>query len=495
MSLGENPRPKPRFDEQFKKLQISSMEKQELPSWRDCCIYRVPKTLRKIKPEAYTPRLISLGPLKTPLQERTDEPPVQDETVKMETVKLKYLEKFYERTERNLEELLKIVEKEEERIRRCYEEIDVKGDVFRKRILVDSVFIIELFLKEKQPKKHVDDFIVGKPWLRTAVQEDLILLENQLPYFILDELYKYAFANASPQYPTFQELVELYFENYLRPTNGNYETLSCDCCSWFYCFWLNKCRWCQNSSNQNQEETTEYIPRPFPPLHFTDLIRWQLLQKHPHPYSENTQNENQQSSPQHCIDIISSCCQSRGSKKKVKYVFSATKLNDAGVTFKAPETGWPLDITFKDGVLSMPSLAIQDSTECLFRNLMAFEQCHYPSKAYICNYIRFIDCLIDTDKDVDFLIDKGILVNWLGDSKMVAELFNDLCKEIIEDEFCFETIRQKLYDHYGNCWYRTVAIMKHVYFGNIFRGSGTIVAIMLLIFTLIQSINSLMEIF
>ncbi|KAF2285306.1 hypothetical protein GH714_042348 [Hevea brasiliensis] len=274
------------------------MKKQELPSWRDCCIYRVPKTLRKIKPEAFSPRLISLGPLKTPLQERTDEPPVQDETVKMETVKLKYLEKFYERTERNLEELLKIVEKQEERIRRCYEEIDVKDDVeFRERILVDSVFIIELFLKEKEPKEHVYDFIVGKPWLRTAVQEDLILLENQLPYFILDELYK------------------------------------------------------------------------------------------------------------------------------------------------------------------------------------------------------FIDCLIDTDKDVDFLIDKGILVNGLGDSEMVAKLFNDLCKEIIEDEFCFETIRQKLYDHYGNCWYRTVAIMRHVYFSNIFRGSGTIVAIMLLIFTLIQFINSLMEIF
>jgi len=29
----------------------------------ECCIYKVPNLLRNVKPEAYTPQLISIGPL------------------------------------------------------------------------------------------------------------------------------------------------------------------------------------------------------------------------------------------------------------------------------------------------------------------------------------------------------------------------------------------------------------------------------------------------
>ena len=29
----------------------------------ECCIYRVPNSFRKVRPEAYTPQLISIGPL------------------------------------------------------------------------------------------------------------------------------------------------------------------------------------------------------------------------------------------------------------------------------------------------------------------------------------------------------------------------------------------------------------------------------------------------
>ncbi|KAF2295817.1 hypothetical protein GH714_034132 [Hevea brasiliensis] len=137
--------------------------------------------------------------------------------------------------------------------------------------------------------------------------------------------------------------------------------------------------------------------------------------------------------------------------------------------FIASEDAWPLGITFEGGVLSMPTLKVSDSTERLYRNLMAFEQCHYPKEAYICNYIRFIDELINTEDDVELLIEKGVLVNSLGNNEKVSNLFNDLNNGIVRANFCYETIFQRLNDHYGTCWYRAVATLRHAYFTNFWR--------------------------
>ncbi|PQQ12058.1 UPF0481 protein [Prunus yedoensis var. nudiflora] len=40
------------------------------------------------------------------------------------------------------------------------------------------------------PENHKNDYILSSPWLRKAVEQDLILIENQLPYFLLQELYQ-----------------------------------------------------------------------------------------------------------------------------------------------------------------------------------------------------------------------------------------------------------------------------------------------------------------
>ncbi|KAJ9171113.1 hypothetical protein P3X46_019161 [Hevea brasiliensis] len=243
------------------------------------------------------------------------------------------------------------------------------------------------------------------------------------------------------------------------------------------------------SSGQNQQE--KKIPQP---MRFTDLIRCYRSQKHPS--SAKKQEPNSEPPPQHCIDLSKYCCLSpKSNKKNARYLVSATKLHEAGVTFKASKNAWPLGITLEGGVLSMPTLKVSDSTERLYRNLMAFEQCHYPKEAYICNYIRFIDELINTEDDVDLLIENGVLVNSLGNNEKVSNLFNDLNSGIVRANFCYETIFQRLNNHYGTCWYRAVATLRHAYFSNLWRGGGTVVAFILLILTLIQSIRSLMEIF
>lgn len=60
-----------------------------------------------------------------------------------------------------------------------------------KLILLDATFIIVLLLKGFSIDLwSSNDRIFNKPWLIEDVRKDLLLLENRLPFFILDYLFK-----------------------------------------------------------------------------------------------------------------------------------------------------------------------------------------------------------------------------------------------------------------------------------------------------------------
>ncbi|XP_030966706.1 UPF0481 protein At3g47200-like isoform X6 [Quercus lobata] len=148
------------------------------PNWDpDCCIYKVPKRLRNVKNAAYTPKLILIGPV----HHNREEP--EDMKI-METLKKRYFMKFFSRTKKIQEDFEKIVEEKKDKIRHCYaEEIPLpEGKNFVDMILLDSIFIIELFLRS-DAKEEENDYILSKPWLKDGVRQDLILLENQRYFF------------------------------------------------------------------------------------------------------------------------------------------------------------------------------------------------------------------------------------------------------------------------------------------------------------------------
>ncbi|CAJ1948136.1 unnamed protein product [Sphenostylis stenocarpa] len=59
----------------------------------------------------------------------------------------------------------------------------------------------------------------------------------------------------------------------------------------------------------------------------------------------------------------------------------------------------------------IPQLKVDHNTECVFRNLIAFEQCHYPENPYICKYVSLIDSLIHTQLDVELLVEKEVIIH------------------------------------------------------------------------------------
>uniref|UniRef100_A0A7N2LGB1 Uncharacterized protein n=1 Tax=Quercus lobata TaxID=97700 RepID=A0A7N2LGB1_QUELO len=87
-------------------------------------------------------------------------------------------------------ELAKCVQEEELKIRHCYAENfhEIGKEDFVKMILLDSIFIIEhLWCITRYPEEnniHENVF---------DILHDLILLENQVPFSVLEELYNFAY--------------------------------------------------------------------------------------------------------------------------------------------------------------------------------------------------------------------------------------------------------------------------------------------------------------
>ncbi|KAF3950231.1 hypothetical protein CMV_023981 [Castanea mollissima] len=136
--------------------------------------------------------------------------------------------------------------------------------------------------------------------------------------------------------------------------------------------------------------------------------------------------------------------------------------------------------------LVVPHFVVDNKTEDLFRNLMALEQCHYPNEAYICNYVLLLDFLINNKDDVELLVEEGIIVNSLGSNKAVADMVNKLGHEIVEKNSYYHEVAEDLNRYYRNWWNQNMASLKTVYFRDIWRGTATVVGIIVLVVTVMN---------
>ncbi|WMV23154.1 hypothetical protein MTR67_016539 [Solanum verrucosum] len=103
---------------------------------------------------------------------------------------------------------------------------------------------------------------------------------------------------------------------------------------------------------------------------------------------------------------------------------NATELSEAGVSFaKGSDITSLLDIKFESsGLMTIPCLTIKRDTETILRNLIAYEKqsSDVQLSKYFSHYDVFMNNLIDSEKYVNLLRQKGITVNLMGDDKNLA---------------------------------------------------------------------------
>ncbi|KAE9601115.1 hypothetical protein Lalb_Chr13g0294341 [Lupinus albus] len=163
------------------------LERAKSPITGDCCINRVPFDIRLLNQDAYTPKVVSIGPF------HHHNPTLQN----MERHKLIYFNKFLELGDVNLESLVIHVKEAEPNFRRSYADtLDLTKEELVKIILVDSCFIIELFWRFYYNEWLEGDVFFLTHWLTTKIRLNLLLIENQL-FFALENLFNRAFISDS----------------------------------------------------------------------------------------------------------------------------------------------------------------------------------------------------------------------------------------------------------------------------------------------------------
>ncbi|KAG2301371.1 hypothetical protein Bca52824_030022 [Brassica carinata] len=419
------------------------------------CIYKVSKSIRKVKPEAYRPQVVLIGLLNRCRKQKvakdgagtSSDPKRTNETkpkyVKMEKQKKKYLQSFKERVKpEDIEAMKKTIKDEENHIRESYYESTdwVSPESFVDHILKDSVFIMEFIIT------HGPNSVHDNPKQTADVKQDLMLLENQLPYFIIEKLF-----GSHMETLGLKETVEEFILNFF---------------------------------SLKIKKQTNF-------RHFTDMFR----------YRESIKRTKSKTKSQVFLNDLTG--------EVIQGMANADNLSRAGVTFKTPnqllqqmtsvsigkETDdFSLHVAFEEGVLVMSSFHADEASETILRNVIGFEQSHAAVVPFTSNYINFINFLITNGRDVEVLTAEGVIRNHMGNPNRVVRMVNDLNLGLKKPKSSqYHSIAMNLIAHYKSRRNRCWATLKKVYFPDLLTGTATFAAMFLLFLTLVGTVASVIQ--
>ncbi|CAL4970210.1 unnamed protein product [Urochloa decumbens] len=277
---------------------------------------------------------------------------------------------------------------------------------FAEMLLLDGCFVLEFFFKwhRREP-----DALRDAGWALVLLHSGLLLMENQLPFFVLEALFHAIFGGEVPR----GRLVELLLLH-LKP-NGALLT-------------------------QQQSPSPSSTPAPAGTIdHLLHLFHEAFV---PTPQAA----EPPARSPPRVIPGVSA-------------------LRDAGVRFVKKRTPRDMfDITFdtKRGVLEMPPMAIDQAQLPLLVNLIAFEQSRGrrtpgPGGVPLSSYAALMSSLVRTGKDVEELQAQGIVDNLLSsDDEAATKFFQPLgdCCSLNYDDHLFAPLFADVKSYHDNSWHR-----------------------------------------
>ncbi|KAL2481223.1 Plant protein of unknown function (DUF247) [Abeliophyllum distichum] len=395
-----------------------------------CCIFRVPQSLIDINGRCYQPQIVSIGPY------HRGKPHLK----MIEEHKWRFLGTLLNRTQSKglaLEDYLKAVQLLEKKARECYSSaiIDLGTDEFTEMLVLDGCFVIELFKRIGGVVPiDGDDPLFCLSWVNSFFSRDLIRLENQIPFFILECLFDLSRMPGEESGPSLSTLTLNFFNIAIQRPDD----------------FINKFH------NHKGKHLLDFLRSSFIPEGYEE------------PQPGNYTNT-------HVIQCIS-------------------KLKRAGIKLKAGDEDSFLVIKFRHGVIEMPTITIDDFMSAFLLNCVAYEQCHKSCSKHMTTYATLLDCLINTGKDVAYLSDQNIIENYFGTDAEIASFVNNLGKDVAFDiDICYlSELFNKVDHYYKNHWHVNWASFKYTYFSTPWSFISAFAAFILLLLTVAQTLFSIL---
>ncbi|KAJ0528002.1 hypothetical protein HanHA300_Chr09g0340381 [Helianthus annuus] len=440
-------------------------------------IFSVPTVLLATNPESYIPQQVALGPF------HHWRPEVYD----MQRYKLAAARRTQKYMNVSFERIVEVMKKKDEaRIRACYHKfIDMSGDALIWMMAVDMAFLLEFLvvysMKEQgrttanelvtSAMSHLVD-VTGKKLSHMVILRDLVMLENQIPLFLLKTMLEHQnkeVENHSAGETLKTMLTGLYRElspfqeQELADVNIN----DCDhILDFFYHMTVpnlkenhnhdsrieieregghekesdhpsSKLQRCMNSVGTMLSKTIAgivWIIRKVifgKPVRVMVKIPWKIISKLPiikllkGPIEEMLENLRGEGAEE---------TKDENGEEKTPTIEEITipsvmEMANAGILF-SPVNGGISDIKFvvETSTLYLPVVKLDVNTEVYLRNLVAYEACVAPGPLVMARYTELMNGIIDTEEDAKYLRERGIVLNQLKSDKEVADLWNGMSK-------------------------------------------------------------------
>ncbi|KAK9289718.1 hypothetical protein L1049_007877 [Liquidambar formosana] len=284
--------------------------------------------------------------------------------------------------------------------RECYAEGATErftDEAFTRMMFLDGCFILQFMYCIVNSKRETMKL---KSYDVAFMQRDLFLLENQLPFLVLEELMSLRLVKDG-----WREMII----NFIKQARATPPPRGDSWKKMIINFMMSKCIWGKQGSTMTKKGGFEGHP-----VHLLELFRTQIID----------------------IKALTSDCGCSQSSTDWFSYRSAKELKMVGIHFRAHEIRCFSDVKFKSnlfsGQLTLPPVTIDDSTKSMLLNLVAYETCpDAPEDFGVTSYICFMDSLIDQAEDVMELRSKGILLNFLGSDQQVADLFNEIANDLV----------------------------------------------------------------
>lgn len=406
-----------------------------------CSIFKVPASFVEVNQKHYHPHIVSIGPF------HHGNPHLQ----MIQEHKYHYLSLLLSRTNLTLEEVFQTLDPVEDRARESYsEQIPFDRHEFVELLVVDGCFILELFRKvAKLVQFEYDDPILSMSWIFSFLLRDLIRLENQIPFFVLQLLFDRTKGNSDREQRESASLVDICFE--------------------FFGYLV-----------ERPSSVIESLRR-FEARHLLDLLRTSFI-----PPDLDTRSRSLHPS-------------GRDSELPSHFIHNVSKLRRAGIKVRPTKSGNVdtfLAVRFlRHGVIEMPTITIDDFMSSFFANCVVFELCHYKSLKYFTAYTTLLDCLINSAKDVEYMSDHNVIENYLGTGADLANFINSLGKEASYDpstSYLLDLFKQ-VNHYYENNWNVHWATFKHTYFSSPWTFISVLAAVVLLVLSILQAVYGMLS--
>ncbi|CAI9298636.1 unnamed protein product [Lactuca saligna] len=395
----------------------------------------VPSGRRDISPTSFDPRVVSIGPLHR-----------EDKTLQaFEHQKHMHASDLLNSpcgsSNQTLKECVQKVLATTDRIRACYDNIKIEkynDNELAKMMVIDACFILQFIRVLTNSSDEAVAFLRA-----SSIIYDLMLFENQIPFFILQDIFDSTILTSEPKASLphlILQLVQFFniFETNI-PVQSSYPI-------------------------EPNDHILGFLEKCFRP--------------------------SKEYSPLQALPSVA--------------MHSTVELERSGVIFKPNiDARWAMTINFQSSTafncfswsrdkptLRMPVLRIDNFTESILRNLIAYEQSSssYRTCGYVTSYAMAMDMLVDTEEDIGKLIESKVVVNHLGSNEKAADMINSLCKELPFRRFYYFDDWREMDRHYNSYWPKNIAALKRTYFSNPWSMIALVAAIVLFALTVVQTI-------